>query len=96
MSSPIIEGFYIDELNESKIDSHALSVEQIIQVIENAYVILPNRKNRKGLYLVIGRDQLGICIAIPIEPTNEPTIWRPITAWPCKESENYILKRRCK
>lgn len=94
MSSPLIEAFLIDDLNEAKISVHGLSVRQIIQVLENRHVIIPNRKRRRGIYLVIGRDNGGACIAIPVEPTHEPNLWRPITAWPCKDNEQTLLRKK--
>ena len=94
MSSPVIEGFLIDDLNETKICSHRLWVHQIIQVLENRHIVIPNRKHRKGLYLVIGSDNGGNCIAIPVEPTYDSTLWRPITAWPCKKSEQTLLEKK--
>ncbi len=94
MSSPVIEAFLIDDLNETKIFSHGLSVRQIIQVLENEHAIIPNRKRRRGIYLVIGRDNGGSCIAIPIEPTHGSNVWRPITAWPCKPHEQALLGKR--
>jgi hypothetical protein len=94
MSNPAIEGFLIDEVNESKFASHGLRTEQIIQVLENTYVIVPNRKQRRGLFLVIGRDSGGACIAIPVEQTYEENVWRPITAWLYKQSEHTIFKQR--
>jgi hypothetical protein len=94
MSSPTIEAFLIDEVSESKFASHGLRPDQIIQVLENLHIIIPNRKERRGLFLVIGRDRGGACIAIPIEPTHDKTIWHPITAWPCKQSEDSILKQK--
>jgi hypothetical protein len=94
MSSPVIEEFLIDDLNETKISLHVLSVRQIIQVLENKHVIIPNRKHRRGLYLVIGRDNGGNCIAIPIERTHDSRLWRPITAWFCKDSERTLLERK--
>ena len=94
MSSPIIEEFLIDDLNETKIGSHCLSVGQIIQVLENKHIIVPNRKRRRGLYLVIGKDNGGNCIAIPVERTYYLRLWRPITAWFCKDSERTLLEKK--
>lgn len=94
MSSPVIEDFLIDDLNETKIGSHGLSVRQIIQVLENKHIIIPNRKRRRGLYLIIGRDNGGNCIAIPVERTYDSRLWRPITAWSCKDSERTLLEKK--
>lgn len=94
MSSPVIEEFLIDDLNETKISSHGLSVRQTIQVLENKHIIIPNRKHRRGLYLVIGMDNGGNCIAIPVERTYDSRLWRPITAWFCKDSERTLLEKK--
>jgi hypothetical protein len=94
MSSPVIEDFLIDDLNEIKIGSHGLSVRQIIQVLENKHIIIPNRKRRRGLYLIIGMDNGGNCIAFPVERTYNSSLWRPITAWFCKDSERTLLEKK--
>ena len=82
----------IDEENEAKFAEHGLSERQVLQILENYFITLRNRKERRGLYLVIGRDNGGRCIAAPIEPTREADVWRPITAWPCKNHEQDRLK----
>lgn len=93
MSSLRVETFVFDEENEGKIFSHGLSIYQIIQILDNDHVIIPNRKKRRGIYLVIGRDNGGLCISVPIERTNIAKVWRPITAWPCKAGEETILMK---
>ena len=93
MSSPYIETFLFDDENEEKIIAHGLSVYRVIQVLDNIHVLLPNRKGRRGVYLIIDRDNGGSCISIPIERTHIATVWRPITAWPSKAGEETILKK---
>ena len=93
MSSPYIETFLFDDENEEKIIAHGLSVYRVIQVLDNIHVLLPNRKGRRGVYLIIGRDNGGSCISIPIERTHIAAVWRPITAWPSKAGEETILKK---
>jgi uncharacterized DUF497 family protein len=94
MSRPLVEGFLFDEINEIKISLHGLSVRQVIHVLENRHVMIPNRKHRRGLYLIIGKDNGGNCIAIPVERTNDLRVWRPITAWFCKDSEQTLLEKK--
>ena len=94
MSSPRIEALLIDDENEDKITSHGLSVSQVLQVLDDVHLVLSNRKRRRGLYLIIGRDNGGACISVPVERTREATVWRPITAWPCKPHERTLLERR--
>ena len=86
--------FLFDEANELEIARHQVSPERTDEVLDGPHVIVPNRRNRRGLIMVIGRDHGGACIAIPAEPTHDPTLWRPITAWsPCKQAEEAVSRR---
>lgn len=87
-----IDAFLFDAVNEDKIAAHGLAVLQVSQLLDQEFVVVPNRKARRAAYLVIGRDHGGTCIAVPIEPmTYDQTLWRPITAWRCKDSERSVL-----
>ena len=94
MSSPRIKAFLFDDENEGEIAAHGLSSYRVIQVLDNNHTVLPNRKRRRGTYLIIGRDNGGSCISIPVERTHRATLWRPITAWPCKKGEETILSKQ--
>ena len=93
MSSPCIDTFLFDDENEDEITAHGLSIRQVIQLLENISSILPNRSKRRGQFLIIGRDNGGTCIAVPVERTNTAGVWRPTTAWPCKKGEETILRK---
>ena len=92
MSTPSIEDFLFDDDNEEKIGRHGLTALQLHQVLDNDHVVVPNRRLRRGLYLVVGRDDGGAIITIPIEPTHDPLLWRPITAWPSTKHEAARLR----
>lgn len=94
MSSPVIYDFLIDEDNEGKFAAHGVTARRVAQVLDSAYLVTPNRKRRRGLYLVIGRDHGGSAITIPIENTKQRTVWRPITAWFSKPHELALLQRK--
>lgn len=87
MSSPVVESFLVDEENEDKFWRHGLTAIDVVDVLDGPHRIRRNRKARRASHLVIGRDRQGRCIAIPIEPTYDRTMWRPITAWLCKSHE---------
>lgn len=87
MSTPVIEGSLIDEENEDKFWVHGVTVASVLQVLDSPYRVQKNRKERRAAYLIIGRDRQGRCLAIPIEPTYDAKLWRPVTAWSCKASE---------
>ena len=89
----LVADFLIDDENIEKFWGHGVSVAQVLQVLDNSFVVVPNRKNRRALYLIIGRDVSGQCITIPVESTYDPVLWRPVTAWLCKASEAARLPR---
>ena len=87
----VVEEFLIDDDNAEKFWRHGLSVEHVLQVLESRWRAKRNRKERRASQIIIGRDRSGQCIAIPIEPTFESGVWRPVTAWFCKPSERSWL-----
>ena len=89
---PLIADFMLDDENIDKMWEHSIRHEQVLQVLDNRPVVIVNRRERRGLYLVIGRDDGGACITIPVEPTSDPLVWRPITAWSSKEHEEAKLQ----
>lgn len=93
MSRVQIEAFLFDEENEQKIAVHGLSISRIAQILDNRFLIVRNKRRRRGLYLLIGRDWGGAYISVPIEATNDPVVWRPITAWPSKKGEQTLYEQ---
>ncbi|MBI4318434.1 MAG: hypothetical protein HY675_08080 [Chloroflexi bacterium] len=93
MSTPQVETFLYDEANEDEFANHGLSAAIVDRVLESAFVLVRNRRGRRGLYLLIGQDYGGAFLSVPIEKTSTPGLWRPITAWPSKQSEISRLKQ---
>jgi hypothetical protein len=89
-----IHQFDHDAETEEKYAAHGLSARMVDQVLNNDYKIVPNRKDRAGTYLVLGRDDGGTCIAIPVRRGFDPGTWRPLTAWRCKDREEAALNRK--
>jgi len=93
VSIPAIAAFQFDDKNIEKFATHGLTDRQVDQILDNEFLVVPNRKTGRGSYLLLGTDNGGACIAAPVEPTTDPEVWRPITAWPCKDSEHSYLER---
>lgn len=94
MSSPNIDSFLFDEENEDKIASHGLSVRDVMQILDHIHIVQPNKRGRRGLYLIIGRNKAGRCISVPIEKTRIKTTWRPITAWLSNKGDETMLQKK--
>lgn len=93
MSIPTVNAFQFDAENAEKFAAHGLTDRLVNQLLDNPFLAVPNRKSRRGSYLLVGTDNGGGCIAVPVEPTAESDVWRPITAWPCKDLERSYLER---
>ena len=87
-----IDGFLIDDENEEKFATHGLSSDQVVQVLENEYIVVRNRRNRRASHMVVGKDNGGACITIPIQATYDLALWRPVTAWLSKDNERSRLE----
>ena len=87
MSTVTVETFLIDEENEEKFWAHGIRRTQVVQRLDGPHSIKKNRKQRRASHLLVGRDGQGNCIAVPIEPTHDRTVWRPVTAWYCKSND---------
>lgn len=94
MSMSDVIDFLFDDENEDEMATHGLTPRRVLQVLDNFHIVVPNRRERRAPLLIVGRDSGGACISIPIEPTRDPLIWRPVTAWPSKDSERQQLERR--
>ena len=96
MSRVIITGFLIDDENEAEFAKHGLRSDAVLQVLENSYVSAPNRRQdiHRARHLLIGRDNGGAPITVPIEPTHIPDLWRPVTAWQSGKWEQAVLENR--
>lgn len=78
---------FISSERAAKIWRHGVAIRQLDEVLANRHVITRNRSGRVAPHVVIGRDDQGRCLAIPVVPTDDPYVWRAITAWNCKSSE---------
>lgn len=88
--APRIDAFVLDDDNRAKFERHKLADWEVLEVLDHERRVVPNRKGKRGEWLVIGGDGAGRCIAVPVERTKRG-LWRPITAWFCKESEGRLL-----
>jgi hypothetical protein len=83
-----VDGWRFDERNVEKLSRRGITPEQLEDVLdEENYVVERNRKHRAAPHRMIGLDANGNCLTIPMTATDEPGVWRPVTAWYCKASE---------
>ena len=72
MSMPDVADFLFDHENEEEMAVHGLTPRRVIQVLENNHIVVPNRRRRRARYLIVGRDNGGASITVPIQATGDP------------------------
>jgi hypothetical protein len=92
MARITIRRFAISDRAAEKFWSHRITRRQVEEVLLNRFVVTINRKDRAAGHLAIGRDNNGRCLTIPVVPTDDPAVWRPVTAWYCNSSEAAKLR----
>ena len=90
---PVVTGFIFDDRALDKMAAHGISERRAFQVLEERHIIVPNRKGQAAPYLVIGRDRGGAYITLPVFPTWDEELWRPVTAWPSKDREKALFRK---
>jgi hypothetical protein len=88
----VVERFEWDMDNTAHCAMHGVWPQDLEDaLLIGEYVVVRNRRSGSADYLFIGRDRSGRCIASPIIETDEPGVWRPISAWRCKPAEERRL-----
>ena len=90
---PPVYDFVFDDENIEKLARHGITPEQVEQLLENRHKVKRNRPGRRAAWLLVGRDHGGKCITLPIEETDQPGRWRPVTGWYSKPAEEAWLDR---
>jgi hypothetical protein len=91
---PDVYDLAFDDVNMDKLASHGVTPVRALEILENNHTVARNRKTGSAPWLLVGLDYQGQCIAMPIMPTHDPGLWRPITGWFCKPSEWALLSQR--
>jgi hypothetical protein len=80
------------DTGEDKLWYHGITTDQAQSVLLGSVVVTRNRAGRSAPYVLIGRDEHGRCLTLPIVPTDQWGVWRVITGWPCEPSEAARLR----
>ena len=80
------------DTGEDKLWSHGITTDQAQSVLFGRVVVTRNRAGRTAPFVLIGHDEHGRCLTLPIVPTDQWGVWRVITGWPCKPSEAAKLR----
>jgi hypothetical protein len=96
----MIAELLVTEAALDKLGGRAISVEEVQQLLDNRYAILPNpgRAGRTGgpqlpaRRLLVGRSDGGRALTLVVERTVDPTTWLVVTGWEATTRERRILR----
>jgi hypothetical protein len=84
----------LDEHNLAEMSRHAVAATEVVQVIANRHITAPNSRGEPGSILLIGETDGGRLLTIPLAPTDDPTAWRPATAFEASRHQRAVFRRR--
>lgn len=82
-----VDHLAFDEVNIRKLGAHGVMISAAIEVLETAPRLFRNRSDGGAPYVLIGPDDSGRLITLPIDPTASDDTWRPRTGYPSSAAE---------
>ncbi len=67
---------------------------EVDQVTANRHVTAPNPRGESGSILLIGETDGGRLLTIPLASIDDPTGWRPATAFDASRHQRTVFRRR--
>jgi hypothetical protein len=91
-----VSALILDEHNLAEMVRHGVLAAEVMQVIANRHVSAPNPRGEWGSILLIGETDGGRVLTIPLAPTDDPTTWRPATAFDASRHQRTVFRRRAR
>ena len=91
-NGPDIETFLIDAALEAALEEYGLSAAKVVETLDGRLAWFSTDDDVRGDFYLVDIDHAGVHITMPIVPTHEPGVWRPLAAWPStdEEQERYV------
>lgn len=94
MARHLIADLVFDDHNEREMARHGIVRYDIDEIVRNRHVIAANPRGEAGGMLLIGETNGGRLLAVPLAPTDDPTTWRPATAFDASPHQHSLFDRR--
>jgi hypothetical protein len=94
MATHRVSALILDQHNLAEMARHGVSAAEVVQVIANRHVTAPNPRGEAGGILLIGETDGGRLLTIPLASTDDPTTWRPATAFDASRHQRTVFRRR--
>jgi len=84
----------IDKHNRAEMARHGVTRREVDEVPWNRHIVSENPRGERGSLLLIGETDGGRLLAVPLAPTDDPTTWRPATAFDASRHHRALFDRR--
>ena len=83
-----------DEHNEREMARHGVTWDEVDALKWNRNILLRNPRGEPGSALLVGETDGGRLLTVPLAPTDDPTTWRPATAFDAGRHHRTLFDRR--
>jgi hypothetical protein len=90
----VVAHLIIDRHNRAEMARHGVARYEVDQIVWNRNVFYDNRRGEPGSILMIGETDGGRLLTVPLAPTDDPTTWRPATAFDASRHHRALFDRR--
>jgi hypothetical protein len=94
MDRHLVADLIIDRHNREEMARHGVSRREVGQVLWNRGIVARNSHGEPGSILLIGETDGGRLLTVPLVPTDDPTTWRPATAFDASRHHRALFDRR--
>jgi hypothetical protein len=90
----VIADLIFDDHNEREMARHGVVRYEVEQLMSNRNRVLRNPRGEAGSILLVGETDGGRLLTVPLAPTDDPTTWRPATAFDAGRHHRTLFDRR--
>lgn len=90
----VVAALIVDEHNAWEMGRHGVTEDEIKQLPWNRNVAFRNPRGESDSLLLIGETDGGRLLTVPLAPTDDPTTWRPATAFDASPHHRALFDRR--
>ncbi len=94
MARHVVSELLFDEHNRSEIARHGVIWWEVEEVPWNRHIVSANPRGERGGVLLIGETDGGRLLTVPLAPTDDPTTWRPATAFDASRHHRALFDSR--
>jgi hypothetical protein len=90
----VVADLIFDDHNENEMARHGVVRYDVDEILWNRNVFYDNPRGEPGSILMIGETNGGRLLTVPLAPTDDPTTWRPATAFDASHHHRSLFDRR--